>query len=159
VSCHGNRSLLPVQTSTTDARTDPCWIWYLFSTLNTRAAGRETFARASVYDAVKRPNNYLSTALIAEGKDYYVMHIPLTTYYAASPPQPAWIHARYQRLSTLRPRKLPMNDQQIAELFKRVFGFRQALASKVGNGDGEFTSRFFYWLMIVEALACTSANA
>uniref|UniRef100_H2ZMU6 Ankyrin and armadillo repeat-containing protein n=1 Tax=Ciona savignyi TaxID=51511 RepID=H2ZMU6_CIOSA len=65
-----------------------------------------------------------------DGKKHYVVHIPLTTYYPASPPIPTWLHARYQHLSTLRSKKLSMNDIQLAELFKKIFGFRKALANK-----------------------------
>nr|XP_026696049.1 ankyrin and armadillo repeat-containing protein isoform X3 [Ciona intestinalis] len=65
-----------------------------------------------------------------ENTKHYVINIPLTTYYPTSPPIPQWLHARYQQLSSLCSKKLIMNDIQLAELLKQVFGFRKALAHK-----------------------------
>jgi len=68
-----------------------------------------------------------------DGKEHYVIQIPLTTYYPAAPPQPGWLHARYQMLGSLRPKRLLMTDLQLTELFKQVFGFKKALANKVNH--------------------------
>nr|CAB3221607.1 ankyrin and armadillo repeat-containing protein [Phallusia mammillata] len=76
-----------------------------------------------------------------DGSLYHVIRIPLTTYYPATPPIPAWLHARYQLLSSYRPRKLPMNDQQLDEMMKRVFGFRQALNNKSMEGSLKLSCR------------------
>ncbi|XP_018672731.2 ankyrin and armadillo repeat-containing protein isoform X1 [Ciona intestinalis] len=65
-----------------------------------------------------------------ENTKHYVINIPLTTYYPTSPPIPQWLHVRYQQLSSLCSKKLVMNDIQLAELLKQVFGFRKALAHK-----------------------------
>ena len=60
-----------------------------------------------------------------------MIHVPLRDFYPVSPPQPIWLHSKYQRINEMRQKKLAMNDQQIAELFKSIFGIKKALTNKV----------------------------
>lgn len=81
-------------------------------------------------DTIKkqRPKQeYSIPTTFLNGKEYYIVRVPLTAYYT---PLPAWLYAKQQKISSLRPRKLPMNDLEISELFKKVFGFRKALSNK-----------------------------
>ncbi|XP_076804919.1 ankyrin and armadillo repeat-containing protein-like isoform X2 [Clavelina lepadiformis] len=94
---------------------------------NVHNAAKEHFNQ--LYQQRAKPEYKVPTTVL-DGKEHYVLWVPLTTYYPATPPIPSWLHSRYQVMSSMRPRKLPMNDLQLTEMFKQVFGFRKALANK-----------------------------
>jgi len=94
----------------------------------------ETKNNAAEYiDNIKRrraKQEYELQTTVLDGKEYYVVHVPLRDFYPVSPPQPIWLHSKYQRINEMRQKKLAMNDQQIAELFKSTFGIKKALTNK-----------------------------
>ncbi len=62
---------------------------------------------------------------------YYVLALSLETYYPVSPPQPMWAHACYEKIKDLRPKRLPLSDVQMFEMFKKRYGTKQAIKLKV----------------------------
>lgn len=80
---------------------------------------------------LKIPFDMKYLACLTDGKEFHVLYIPLTVYYAASPPQPAWLHAIYKELATLRPRELPLTDLAVTEQFRVIFGSKKAFANQV----------------------------
>ncbi|XP_077970650.1 ankyrin and armadillo repeat-containing protein-like isoform X1 [Styela clava] len=83
-----------------------------------------------IFEEEPKRQQYIVPTTNLDDKEYFMLHIPLTTYYSASPPQPGWLHSMYKELAVLRPKRLPMSDLQILELFKQIFGFKKAFANK-----------------------------
>ena len=55
----------------------------------------------------------------------------LETFYPVSPPQPLWVHACYEKIKDLKPKRLPLSDVQMFEMFKKRYGTKQAIKLKV----------------------------
>ena len=64
---------------------------------------------------------------------YYVLAIDFETYYPVSPPKPDWVHAFYDKIAELKPKRLPLTDVQMHEQWKRQYGYHQAIKYKVGD--------------------------
>ncbi|EDO43577.1 predicted protein [Nematostella vectensis] len=64
------------------------------------------------------------------GKSYYVLNIVLETYYPASPKLPLWVHAHYDEIAKLKPKRLPIPELQIHEQFKKRYGYQKTVKLK-----------------------------
>ncbi|KAH0621577.1 hypothetical protein JD844_023038 [Phrynosoma platyrhinos] len=63
-----------------------------------------------------------------DGKSYYVIAIELEPFYLLFKTQ--WWGAINELISTLKPKRLPLTDNQAMELFKRRFGYKKAIKCK-----------------------------
>jgi hypothetical protein len=62
---------------------------------------------------------------------YWALKIDFEPYYAQYPQKPFWVSKMTEDLSKLKPKRLPMNDYQIYDLFKKHFGNKKATKYKV----------------------------
>ena len=64
-------------------------------------------------------------------KRYWSIRIDFESYYSAFPQKPYWVYKLTDDLSKLKPKRLPMTDIQIYDLFKKYFGYKKATKFKV----------------------------
>ncbi|PIK39875.1 hypothetical protein BSL78_23293 [Apostichopus japonicus] len=64
------------------------------------------------------------------GKKYCFFAIQFETYYRVSPAQPLWVHAFYEKIKDLKPKRLPLADNQMHEQFKKRYNYKQAIKYK-----------------------------
>ena len=62
---------------------------------------------------------------------YWVLKIDFENYYAQTPQKPHWVSKLTDDLVKLKPKRLPMNEYQIYDLFKRLVGYKKATKYKV----------------------------
>lgn len=62
---------------------------------------------------------------------YCFFAIQFETYYRISPAQPLWVHAFYEKIKDLKPKRLPLADNQMHEQFKKRYNYKQAIKYKV----------------------------
>lgn len=62
---------------------------------------------------------------------YYTFLMEFETYYPQSPQKPKWVHTIVEETKKLRVKRQHMNELQIHELFKKLFGFKRAFKYKV----------------------------
>ena len=74
--------------------------------------------------------SYPMTAVEIESKSYFVLNIHLETYYPVSPKHPLWIHAHYDEIMKLKPKRLPVHELQIHEQFKKRYGYQRTVKLK-----------------------------
>lgn len=65
-----------------------------------------------------------------DNKSYYVLNISLETYYPSSPKHPLWIHAHYDEIAKLKPKRLPIPELQIHEQYKKRYGYQRTVKLK-----------------------------
>ena len=53
------------------------------------------------------------------------------TFYGAHPQRPLWVRAYCEEMDKLKPKRLPIGDQNIHEQFKKNFGYKKAIKYKV----------------------------
>ena len=64
---------------------------------------------------------------------YWALRIDLDNYYAQYPQKPYWVQKLNEDLSKLKPKRMPMTDIQVYDLFKKNFGVKKATKLKVGQ--------------------------
>ena len=74
--------------------------------------------------------SYPMTPVEIDGKSYFVLNIHLETYYPVSPKHPLWIHAHYDEIVKLKPKRLPVHELQIHEQFKKRYGYQRTVKLK-----------------------------
>ncbi|KAL9968183.1 hypothetical protein ACROYT_G026526 [Oculina patagonica] len=74
--------------------------------------------------------SYPMAAVEIDGKRYFVLNIHLETYYPVSPKHPLWIHAHYDEIVKLKPKRLPVHELQIHEQFKKRYGYQRTVKLK-----------------------------
>jgi hypothetical protein len=57
--------------------------------------------------------------------------VDFDTYYPQPPQSPRWILAMSDEIAKQRPRRLPINETQVHEQFKKYFGYRRAIKLRV----------------------------
>ncbi|XP_077978159.1 ankyrin and armadillo repeat-containing protein-like [Glandiceps talaboti] len=67
---------------------------------------------------------------VFNGKKYYVIAMDFETYYPQSPQKPLWIHAFYEKIKDLKPKRLPLTDVHMHEQFKKRYGVKRAIKNK-----------------------------
>lgn len=63
-------------------------------------------------------------------KQYYCIKIDFEGYYSTFPQKPYWISKLNDDLLKLKPKRLPMTEIQIYDLFKKLFGYKRATKNK-----------------------------
>ncbi len=63
-------------------------------------------------------------------KKYWAVRIDIESYYAQFPQKPYWVCKLNDDLSKLRPKRMPMSDIQVYDLYKKHFGYRKATKLK-----------------------------
>ena len=53
------------------------------------------------------------------------------TFYGANPQRPLWVRAYCEEIDKLKPKRLPIGDQNTHEQFKKNFGYKKAIKYKV----------------------------
>lgn len=66
-----------------------------------------------------------------------MLKIDLEQYYPQMPRKPNWVKELSEKVAELRPKRLPIQEPQMMDVFKKVYGFRKALKFKV--------SRYIVW--------------
>ena len=74
--------------------------------------------------------SYPMAAIEIDGKSYFVLNIHLETFYPVSPKHPLWIHAHYDEIVKLKPKRLPVHELQIHEQFKKRYGYQRTVKLK-----------------------------
>ena len=74
--------------------------------------------------------SYPMAAVEIDEKKYFVLNIHLETYYPVSPKHPLWIHAHYDEIVKLKPKRLPVHELQIHEQFKKRYGYQRTVKLK-----------------------------
>lgn len=74
--------------------------------------------------------SYPMAAVEIDGKSYFVLNIHLETFYPVSPKHPLWIHAHYDEIVKLKPKRLPVHELQIHEQFKKTYGYQRTVKLK-----------------------------
>ena len=62
---------------------------------------------------------------------YWAIQIDFESFYAQAPQKPFWVNKLNDELSKLRPKRLPMTDIQVYDLFKKYYGYKKATKLKV----------------------------
>ena len=62
---------------------------------------------------------------------YWAIRIDFESFYAQFPYKPYWVNKLNDDLSKLRPKRLPMTDIQVYDLYKKFYGYRKATKLKV----------------------------
>ncbi|XP_067649055.1 ankyrin and armadillo repeat-containing protein-like [Haliotis asinina] len=76
------------------------------------------------------PEHTATTMVEINGKRYHVLTIELETYYGQNPHKPLWVRSYSEAISGLKPKKLPINDINLHEQFKKYFGYKKAIKYK-----------------------------
>ena len=64
---------------------------------------------------------------------YFLFAIDFETYYPQPPQRPLWVHSMCEEILKLRPKRLPIQDTQIHEQFKKFFGYKMAIKCRVSR--------------------------
>lgn len=64
---------------------------------------------------------------------YYMVKIDFDTYYPQVPRKPRWLQSLNDKIAALKPKKLPIQEPQMMDVYKKLFGYRRALKFKVGS--------------------------
>lgn len=62
---------------------------------------------------------------------YYMLKLELDTFYPQVPRKPYWLGKLTEHISDLRPKKLPIQEPQMMDVYKKIYGTRKALKFKV----------------------------
>ncbi|KAK3726414.1 hypothetical protein QZH41_019667 [Actinostola sp. cb2023] len=65
-----------------------------------------------------------------DNKSYYVLNVTLETFYPSTPKHPLWIHAHYDEIAKLKPKRLPIPELQIHEQYKKRYGYQKTVKLK-----------------------------
>lgn len=69
-------------------------------------------------------------AIEIDGKSCFVLNIHLETFYPVSPKHPLRIHAHYDEIVKLKPKRLPVDKLQIHEQLKKRYGYQRTVKLK-----------------------------
>ena len=64
---------------------------------------------------------------------YYFFGVEFETFYPQMPQKPKWVQLMYDEVIKLRPKRLPLADNHLYDMFKHFFGIKQAIKYKVQN--------------------------
>lgn len=84
----------------------------------------------SAYLATEGLQEYRVPVVEKNGKKFWAVRIDIDNYYAVFPQKPYWVCKLSDELSKLRPKRMPMSDIQVYDLYKKHFGFRKATKLK-----------------------------
>ena len=75
-------------------------------------------------------DSYPLHPVMINGKKYCVLLLELEAYYPVTPKLPKWVHAYYEEISKLKPKKLPLGEAQIHEQFRKRYGYQRTVKLK-----------------------------
>lgn len=96
---------------------------------NLQYISTEDYNRIVTTDTVMM-ESYPIKPVDVDGKSYYALNIDLETYYPNTPKHPLWIHAHYDEISKLKPKRLPIPELQIHEQYKKRYGYQKTVKLK-----------------------------
>lgn len=73
---------------------------------------------------------YPAPVVDIEGQRYFAMALDFETFYPQSPQRPKWVASMTEEMTKLRQKRLPMQDIQIHEQFKKYMGYMRAIRYK-----------------------------
>jgi hypothetical protein len=79
--------------------------------------------------------------LKANNKSFWCLRIDLEDYYPQFPQKPYWVQKLNEDLNKLKPKRLPMTEIQIYDLFKKNYGYKKASKYKV--------NKFYFQIFII----------
>ena len=62
-----------------------------------------------------------------------MVKIEFDTYYAQAPRKPRWLQSLNEKIAALKPKKLPIQEPQMMDVYKKIYGYRRALKFKVSQ--------------------------
>jgi hypothetical protein len=82
----------------------------------------------SAYLQTEGLQEYRVPVVEKNGKRFWAVRIDMDNYYAQFPQKPYWVCKLNDELSKLRPKRMPMSDAQVYDLYKKHFGFKKVKA-------------------------------
>lgn len=64
------------------------------------------------------------------GRRYHAIRLELDTYYPQPPQKPRWVQTMVEQANSLKPKRLPITETQMLDVFKKCFGYQRALKLK-----------------------------
>ncbi|XP_005090203.1 ankyrin and armadillo repeat-containing protein [Aplysia californica] len=74
--------------------------------------------------------HYNIPVVTVDGQEYYAIMLQLETFYGTNPQRPLWVRAYCEEMDKLKPKRLPIPDNNIHEQFKKNFGYKKAIKYK-----------------------------
>ena len=75
-------------------------------------------------------DSYPLTPISIDNEQYYIFSFDIETYYPITPKIPKLIHAHYDEISKLKPKRLPLSEIQIHEQFRKRYGYQKTAKLK-----------------------------
>ena len=82
------------------------------------------------YLEAEQMNEYKVPVIEIKNKKFWSFKIDLESYYSQYPQKPYWLNKLNDELVKLKPKRLPVSDIQIYDLFKKHFGYKKATKFK-----------------------------
>eukprot|EP00794_Sanderia_malayensis_P003419 gene3419-3910_t len=90
----------------------------------------EKTSLAKVSRAGPMLDSYPLTPITIDDKKYYVFSFEIETYYPVTPKIPRTVHAHYEEIAKLKPKRLPLTEIQIHEQFRKRYGYQRTVKLK-----------------------------
>ncbi len=91
---------------------------------------KEKANQAKVSRAGPLLDSYPLTPINIENEKYYVFSFEIETYYPVTPKIPRSIHAHYDEIAKLKPKRLPLSEIHIHEQFRKRYGYQRTVKLK-----------------------------
>ena len=75
-------------------------------------------------------DSYPMIPIVIENQKYYVFSFDTETYYPVMPKIPRWVHAHYDEIAKLKPKRLPLSEIHIHEQFRKRYGYQKTVKLK-----------------------------
>ena len=75
-------------------------------------------------------DSYPLTPIEIDNEKYFIISFDIETYYPITPKIPKLIHAHYDEISKLKPKRLPLSEIQIHEQFRKRYGYQKTVKLK-----------------------------
>ena len=75
-------------------------------------------------------DSYPLSPIEIDGKQYFVFSFCTETYYPITPKLPKLVHAHYDEIAKLKPKRLPLSEIHIHEQFRKRFGYQKTVKLK-----------------------------
>ena len=75
-------------------------------------------------------DSYPLTPVEVNNQKYFIMSFEVETYYPVTPKIPKLVHAHYDEISKLKPKRLPLSEIQIHEQFRKRYGYQKTVKLK-----------------------------
>lgn len=75
-------------------------------------------------------DSYPLNPIEIDDQKYYILSFDIETYYPITPKIPKLIHAHYDEIAKLKPKRLPLSEIQIHEQFRKRYGYQKTIKLK-----------------------------